>query len=144
MPLKFQVLLGLVYAKSSHSAQPISRKPPKWHLRSSDGTSFSLLRVSCTQAPGPSNVEGSPISGLFRLTAPQPQTLTLEDVQATGMAVVCQPHLVRHRLSNNASCQQLLPSTHSYPAPRITFISRYLTCHTLKVVAFRQKCLKMY
>lgn len=141
------MLLSLVYAKSSRSAQPVPRKLLKWHLRSNDRTSFSFLRVSCTRALGPSNLESSPISatfGLFRLTAPQPQTLVLEDFQVTGMAVVCQPHLIRHKLSNNAPCQQLLPSTHSYPAPRVTFILKYLTCHTLKVFAFRQKCLKIY
>lgn len=139
---KFQVLLSLVYAESNLSAQPISRKLLKWRLLSTDRTSFSILFVSCTQALVPSNFEASPISasfGLFRLTAPQPQILMLEDLQVTGMVVVCQPHIIRHKLSNNASYQQLLPPTHFYPAPRVTFISKKLTCHTLKVFAFRQR-----
>lgn len=136
------MLLSLVYAESNLSAQPISRKLLKWRLLSTDRTSFSILFVSCTQALVPSNFEASPISasfGLFRLTAPQPQILMLEDLQVTGMVVVCQPHIIRHKLSNNASYQQFLPPTHFYPAPRVTFISKKPTWHNLKSFCFQAK-----
>lgn len=95
-----------MYEKSKLSAQCISRKLLKWQLLSTslavglpypfsfylrDSEANHLFRLSHLCHIWPIQTD-SFVCGGFRETAPQPQTLILEDLQITGVVMVCELH----------------------------------------------------
>lgn len=139
-----------MHEKSELSAQCISRKLLKWQLLS---TSLAVGLPS----PFSFYLRGSEANHLFRLshlchiwpiqtdsfvcvwfkeTATQPQTLILEDLQVTGMVMVCEPlnlnesgpkDQTTHR-SNSFLHLPILSSTQDHIYPNISNMPHYKSC----------------